>query len=144
MKTLLTLFVLFFASSLVADTDLIGKKLLCSIDPEEVENYAFNFIDKNKVKIYNSYPDEAIGETIVEFESHPTLIRIKFVRGRDEIQKKLTIDRKTLIFDRNISSTNISSFGKCEIVDGDDYELFKKLVDLIDEQIKELKKDNKI
>ncbi len=129
MKILLTLFVLFFSFSVVADEDLIGVKLLCKVDPENVENYAFNFIDRDEVKIYISYPDNSIGEVVLKFISHPKTLKI-YLNIKNN-HKKFMINRQTLEIGVNIPSTSIITYGVCNIIKGDDYELFKSMDELM-------------
>ena len=140
MKILLALFVLLFSSSVVAGDDLTGKKILCIGDYEEanvLENYSFDFLSRNIVKVNDSHPDESIGENELEYETHPKYIRINFIS-----YIILRINRESLVLGKKYLHHDFIAIGTCKIIEGTGSELWKLLTDEIDKQVEEIKEGN--
>ncbi len=72
MKTLLTLFVLLFSSSVFAGDDLTGKKIYCESEwvdslKEEVNLLGFNFYSTERVEIIKSKYSQFTKETTIDY-----------------------------------------------------------------------------
>ena len=146
MKTLLTLFVLLFSSSVVAGDDLSGKSIVCGKiveDPElikrEIRYYVFgyDFLKNNIVKLYDHngvFTNDPEGST-VDFTYKTNLVSI-FIEG-----SKSYIDRKTIDF-INAEGEKIFSGEDCIIYSNETIGL--NLIKMEQKLITEITKDNKL
>ena len=145
MKTFLTLFVLFFSSSVVAGDDLSGKSIVCGIIVEdselikrEIRYYVFgyDFLKNNIVKLYdhNGVFTNDPGSTL-DFTYKTNLVSI-FIEGSPGY-----IDRKTI--------DHISDKGE-KIISGEDCIIYTNetigfnLIKMEQKLITEITKDNKL
>ena len=91
MKTLLTLFVLLFSSSVVAGDDLTGKKIICGFfddDSQIVKMNAWDFISDDRVLFYPKmweYNYEAGPTSIFIYYDNKNAIRNKISRKNLEV-----------------------------------------------------------
>tara|TARA_B100000575_G_C22720513_1_gene433219 strand:- start:118 stop:546 length:429 start_codon:yes stop_codon:yes gene_type:complete len=142
MKTLLTLFVLFFSSSLLAGDDLIGKKLICSFDGNKGFVRTFSFIDENFAHSFFSHFSQSDGTVYIlddqKYVTYPTIIEI-YGSGSGIY----TINRETLGITLTHSNHDID-FGICKLFNNSMDELLKTLKKMHKEKLKILKKNNKI
>ena len=140
MKTLLTLFVLLFSSSVFAGDDLTGKKLICIIDASKVYNMTFSFTGPEKVNSYFSEQDS----TIYSYNNQlyialPTKINILFSDAT------YSIDRKTLKLNASEpGKKEVFESGTCELFNLNEDQLLLYLKTLVNQQIVDLKVGNKI
>ena len=138
MKTLLTLFVLFFSSSVFAGDDLTGKKIICGFfdhDTQIVKVNAWDFISDDRVLFYPKmweYNYEAGPTSIFIYYDNKNAIRNKISRKNLEVtHTHYTADSEQQILYKS-EQCKIS-----EVKDtNDSISLFKEVI-LID-----LKKDN--
>ena len=148
MKTLLTLFVLLFSSSVVAKNTLVGVSFLCSFEEHGKYNIlGFGFLENNRIRGVQGDINTGItlnsGDVpnrIIEYETSPISIKI-FVKNESEFMK---INRKSLelSFHKNSKNLGAISGDNCEIhKDGNIEENFEKFKEKL---VTELTKDNKI
>ena len=137
MKTLLTILVLLFSSSVVAGDDLTGKKLFCIVDATKAYNMAINFHSNDKVNIFLSQLNSQIYTfKDLEYLALPSSISIF------NTDFTYLIDRKSLKLievDRNKKEESELSF--CHLVEGN---IMKLLRETMNQQIIKLKEGNKI
>ena len=138
MKTLLTLFVLFFSLSVFAGGDnLGGKKIFCS---EKRANgivlLAFKFRNSSEVTIYKETTNLPLDIDIHQYNTSALEILIEHYYQN---QKLYTISRKDLSVKSTQWTSLLWSFqeGTCKIIEED-------IVDLFNQHLEEYKKDNKI
>ena len=133
MKTLLTLFVLLFSSSVFAWESLKGIKLICIENERYIENIGIEFFSEEEVNLYFTYVNGEISNAIAwNYYALPEKILI----GIDYSMIRYSINRKTLGF-----FTDEKFRAKCLKTKKS---IKEELNSLIDSQIKKLKKDNKI
>jgi len=145
MKTLLTLFILFFSSSLSAE-QLNNTSVICGVIIEDEEfpikkNYrisGFEFLDNNKVIIHDDKNGFLLSEeTSITFsyKAEHTLIYISDDMG------SVVINRQTL--DILGSSGKILIEGKyCSVYKNESFDISWKRMTL--KMVEEIRKDNKI
>lgn len=144
MKIFLTFFVLFFSSSVIANDDLSGKKLICSIDGPKGFIRTFSFMDENIAHSFFSSFSQSDGTVYIlddqKYVTYPTIIEI-FGSGSGIY----TIDRKTLEIKLTQKRDNLDvDNGTCKLFNNSMNELLDTLKIMHKEKLKILKKNNKI
>ena len=148
MKTLLTLFVLLFSSSVAAKNTLVGVSYLCAFEEHNKYNIiGFGFLENNRIRGVQGDINAGITlnsgdipKRIIEYETSPISIKI-FVKNESEFIK---INRKSLelSFHKNSKDLGSISGSNCEIYKIGNIETnFEKLKEKL---ITELSKDNKL
>ena len=137
MKTPLTLFVLFFSSSLFASDNLSGKELICIIDPSKVFNLGFEFYDEKKVWVHNTDITHVIMSYEYRYFALPEEISIV------SNYTTYNINRKTLLLRELLNDGTDIIRATCWIHEKD-RSLRSDLMEIMNTQIKELKKGNLI
>ena len=126
MKTLLTLFVLLFSSSLVAGEDLTGKKLFCfkkNTNANSFVLFGLNFIDHSKVKILTETYEKPHKEYLYNYATSVS----KIVIDGTYIGDNYTIDRKNLDVEPGFLNSDFLFKGdQCKVALKDLSELFKE------------------
>ena len=136
MKTLLTLFVLLFSSSVVAYDDLTGKKLFCVVSATKVYNMAINFHSNDKVNIFLSQLNSQI-YTFKDLKYLALPSRISIFNNDFTYR----IDRKSLNLIEVDNNKKENSLAICNLVEGN---IMKLLRETMNQQITKLKEGNKI
>lgn len=134
MKIPLTLFVLFFSSSVIASDDLSGKKIVCYkkvSSSDTVYLTGFDFKNKADVHVYNETNNEPLKVGISSYKTSTSMIIIEFVTN----VALYKISRKTLEVDSDFQ-INFSG-NQCSLVSSDIKGIFL-------EYLREYKKDNLI
>ena len=116
MKTLLTLFVLFFSSFVIADEELVGKQLICERNTERsVSLRGIEFIDEeNYILVYGSY--QVNSKVSLNSDKHtydPLLKEIIFYTSNQDVAR-FAVYRDSL---KLSYFTNTDSQFSCSIVD---------------------------
>ena len=126
MKILLTFFVLFFSSSVVAGEDLTGKKLFCfkkNTNANSFVLFGLNFIDHSKVEILTETYEKPYKEYLYNYATSVSKIVID---GR-YIGDNYTIDRKNLDVEPGLLNSDFLFKGdQCKVALKDLSELFKE------------------
>ena len=138
MKILLTLFVLFFSSSIYAGDNLGGKKIFCSKETDyNAILIGFSFTNSSEVIIYKETINIPLRKITHKYKTSAVKIHIT-----DYIKtgtKYYIIYRKTLAVAPQGYTSSLWDFneGDCELIEG-------SIVELFNEYLKHFKKDNKI
>ena len=151
MKILLTLFVLFFSSSVVAGDDLSGKSIICGEidDNKKIQVFGVGFLKNYKVKMIVETVDES--ETLdsdnsserenLYYETSHSLIKI-LIKNKSNF---IHINRTSLnvIFYNELKETTLEISGEnCLVYNEETVDInFKKIKQKL---ITEITKDNKL
>ena len=148
MKTLLTLFVLLFSSSVVAGNDLTGKKLFCISNPEKAINYAFYFTSKDTVWFYMSdYSTEKTNKNHL-FSKYEYTTSLKDIGLYTKDKTKIFIIERTTLDVKGTTAGLIVKGETCTILEDLDFNVPNDMYDYLDkvykDQIREIKSKNKL
>ena len=138
MKTLLTFFVLFFSSSVVAGDNLGGKKIFCSEKRHSgIVLIGFKFVSSHDVTIFKETTSSPLEINTHKYKTSAHQIEINDYYNSD--RRLHLISRKTLSVDSTKWTSMLWVFkgGTCKVINED-------IVDLFNQHLKEYKKDNKI
>ena len=131
MKTLLTLFVLFFSSSIIASDDLSGKKIVCykkSSSGDTVYLTGFDFKNFMDVYVYTESNNRPLDITSMSYKTSASMIIVG-------INSNYKISRKTLEVESRYKSSYLGN--QCSLVT-------ENITDIFQKYLKEYKKDNLI
>ena len=134
MKTLITLFVLFFSSSVIASDDLSGKKIFCfkeSPSNDTVYLIGFDFKSRSNVYVYTETNNAPLEVRNMSYKTSASKIVLEMVA----FQWWYKISRKTLEVNNNYG-TDFSG-NQCSLVSENITGLFSKYLN-------KYKKDNLI
>ena len=128
MKILLTFFILFFSSSVIASDDLSGKKIVCfkeSPSDDTVYLIGFDFKNRSSVYVYIETNNDPLKVRNMSYKTSASKIEIEWIE----------ISRKTLEVNNNYGSD--FSGNQCSLVSENITGLFSKYLN-------KYKKDNLI
>ena len=138
MKILVTIFVLFFSSSVVAGDNLGGKKIFCSEKRHSgIVLIGFKFVSSHDVKIFKESTSSPLEINTHKYETSAHQIEINDYFNFNRML--YLISRKTLSVETTKWTSILWAFkgGTCKVINED-------IVDLFNQLLKEYKKDNKI
>ena len=134
MKTLFTLFVLLFSSSVVASDNLSGKKIVCfkpMSSNDTVYLIGFDFKNLSEVSVYTETNNDPLVITNMYYKTSTSKIEIKWLNNTWFYK----ISRKTLEVEGRYKSSYLGN--QCSLVT-------ENITDIFQKYLKEYKKDNLI